>query len=1092
MSVSQKDTVLGDGSISIPLQVTFADAKNEEHNKTHNTEHAGSAEKQTESRKSSIVSSGSVSNVSIKDEKNNIADIESLEHSINDMNFKRPSTPNQEVSTKRKPTLQIQEPQVKPHCKNQANTETGKNQRLENLLDSIDIPTYINYLLNPQQFKVYKKRKLLNLKRPLILVQELNANMNVCPTPKSNGTVTPMSGTFSDSGSSKKKAASNADCPNALWCLEFSKDGLYMATGGKNGVCTVWKVFSSALERLQAKNGELGSNEPQYTGLTQRKDSTSTESLPSMYSFHSSSPSPESAEDPKDKNSSTKDGKRKDSTLSGAYSPIFIPQPFRIYEAHTADILDIDWSKNNFLLTASQDRLVKLWHVDKRESLKQYLHPDFVTGVKFHPADDRFFISGCLDHYVRFFSILDDEVRYEFDCNDLVTCLECSPGDGKYTVVGTFNGYILVFLTDELTLLACLHVSKHEDLEVIKCEENLDPAMKPSNAGGRIIDHISPGPKITSVQFFKDQNGILKLIISSNDCKVRVFDFAERKTVEILKGIKEKFVQLKATASINNEGNAFVIASNEDQWLHGWAIQTSNLMKARNTAKTSTNDQRSLLYSGKTKSGSLSSSASSQSDTNDSLNSKHEEPGLVKKLFNVITNKKQTNKTVKGLPSKNYTLNKNHGHLPGLQTATSAHIFGNQLYKNSTMMSFHAHKRPITCATIVPKATENTLSLSNDFLYEVSEIYGLQMENYLEQEEKPKLKTRLHSSSSATSLNTVAASQTTSLNSSDNNENLEYGVFSPITAGAIVVSADCNGKIRVFRKDLPDAIRKDVLNALIMRQHKNENACAGPSPEPLQVQCPSQTLSPDRCLLMPNGSQKPSRKNTLKRLTSISSRVNKNSSTSLHTLMDSVNPANHPNTKLLPKMPATPINYPVKPVDTFIGSSVKTLEASPSDTLITMKYDFNKKFKIAKDTSDKKEHYKTSVEFQTSNNALDLHYKFSTNKIKELSRVLSALGPNGVSMNPVTSKVLKKKDFVKTTSKVNKKKLSSYLKSLGKTSKKPIKYTIKHDALLKLPGAGTLLANTEIKKYVEKKPLAVSGGENTKSKKKSKSKSKKR
>lgn len=189
-------------------------------------------------------------------------------------------------------------------------------------------------------------------------------------------------------------------------------------------------------------------------------------------------------------------------------------------------------------------------------------------------------------------------------------------------------------------------------------------------------------------------------------------------------------------------------------------------------------------------------------------------------------------------------------------------------------------------------------------------------------------------------------------------------------------------------------------------------------------------------------------------------------------------------------MPATPINYPVKPIDTFIGSSVKTLEASPSDTLITMKYDFNKKFKSVKNTSDKKEHYKTSVEFRTSNNALDLHYKFSTNKIKELSRVLSALGPNGVSMNPVTNKVLKKKHFVETTSKVNKKKKSSYLKNLGKSSKKPVKYSIKHDALSKLPGAGTLLANTEIKKYVERKPIVASGGEVTKGKKKSKSKSK--
>ena len=883
MSDLQKNSLLGDGIISIPLQVTFADGKNEEHKKAETPHNAETAREQKETDN---MSDESLSNASIKDGKNNTGEIESLEHSVINMNFKSASTP------KRKTSFQLHEPQVEPYCKDQPKNEIGKNQRLDSLFESIDIPTYIEHLQNPEQIKIYKKRKHLKLKRPLVLVQELDDNMHASATPKINGTVTPVSANFSDSGSSKKKNTVNADCPNAVWCLEFSKDGLYMATGAKNGVCTIWKVFSSALERLKVKNGEFRSKDSQYTSAIQRKNSTSTESLPSMYSFHSSSPSPESIEESTKTSHTTSDGKLRDKTPVGSYSPIFLPQPFRIYDAHSADILDMNWSKNNFLLTASQDRLVKLWHVDKRESLKQYLHPDFVTGVKFHPADDRFFISGCLDHYVRFFSILDDEVRYEFDCNDLVTCLECSPGDGKYTVVGTFNGYILVFLTEELTLLACLHVSKHEDLEVIKCEENLDTDMKPSNAGGRVIDHISPGPKITSVQFFKDQNGILKLIISSNDCKVRVFDFAERKTVEILKGIKEKFVQLKATASINMEGNAFVIASSEDQWLHGWALQTSNSMKARGTPKTSTNDQRSLLYSGKTRSGSLSTSIFSQNDRNSNnalMKSKNEEPGLVKKLFNVITNKKQTNKTVKGLPSQNYTLNKKHSHLPGLHTSTNTHLFGTQTFKNSTMMSFHAHKRPITCATVVPKATENTLSLSNDFLYELSEMYGLQAESYLEQEDKPIRKARLHASGSATSLASTTAIQAPSLNRSDSNESSEYGVLTSITAGAIVVSADCNGKIRVFRKDLPDTVRKDVLNALIMTQHKNENAYINPSSGPLQVQCPSQTLPPDRCLLAPNGSQKPSRKNTLKRLTSISSKGNKNSTCSLHTLMDSVN-----------------------------------------------------------------------------------------------------------------------------------------------------------------------------------------------------------
>lgn len=64
---------------------------------------------------------------------------------------------------------------------------------------------------------------------------------------------------------------------------------------------------------------------------------------------------------------------------------VFHDIPVRIYTGHTADILDVSWSKNNFLISGSMDKTVRLWHISQKVCLCVFRHIDVVTSVKFHP-----------------------------------------------------------------------------------------------------------------------------------------------------------------------------------------------------------------------------------------------------------------------------------------------------------------------------------------------------------------------------------------------------------------------------------------------------------------------------------------------------------------------------------------------------------------------------------------------------------------------------------------------------------------------------------------------------------------------------------
>ena len=63
-------------------------------------------------------------------------------------------------------------------------------------------------------------------------------------------------------------------------------------------------------------------------------------------------------------------------SVSGAAADVDCPvlqnAPHRTYVGHTADVLDLAWSKSQFLLTASMDKTVRLWHISMEDCLRVF------------------------------------------------------------------------------------------------------------------------------------------------------------------------------------------------------------------------------------------------------------------------------------------------------------------------------------------------------------------------------------------------------------------------------------------------------------------------------------------------------------------------------------------------------------------------------------------------------------------------------------------------------------------------------------------------------------------------------------------------
>lgn len=96
--------------------------------------------------------------------------------------------------------------------------------------------------------------------------------------------------------SASNPTAQDTSTEKAIWALEFSKDGKYLAAAGQDKIVRVWAVISTAEDREAHESEEEAGTEDQKPGVR----------------------------------------------LS---APVFKTKPIREYDGHKSSVLDLSWSK---------------------------------------------------------------------------------------------------------------------------------------------------------------------------------------------------------------------------------------------------------------------------------------------------------------------------------------------------------------------------------------------------------------------------------------------------------------------------------------------------------------------------------------------------------------------------------------------------------------------------------------------------------------------------------------------------------------------------------------------------------------------------
>ncbi|KAG8073159.1 hypothetical protein GUJ93_ZPchr0006g43590 [Zizania palustris] len=305
----------------------------------------------------------------------------------------------------------------------------------------------------------------------------------------------------------------------AIVTMKFSSDGQYLATGGEDGVVRVWRV----VEGERPDELDFVEDDPSCVFFTVDENS---ELAPVYYSEGS------------------KSKHHKNSKGSADPACVVIPHrtfalsrvPVHEFYGHDGAILDLSWSKNRDLLSASMDKTVRLWQVGCSSCLKVFSHKNYVTCVQFHPANDNYFISGCIDGMVRIWDVPRCQVVDWTDSKEIVTAV-CYGPDGKGAVVGTITGN-------------CCYYDASENRLELKSQIALNGRKK------------SPLKRIIGFQYCPSDPK--KLMVTSGDSQIRILD-----GLDIISNYKGLRSSSQVAASFTPDGD-HIISASDDSSIYMW------------------------------------------------------------------------------------------------------------------------------------------------------------------------------------------------------------------------------------------------------------------------------------------------------------------------------------------------------------------------------------------------------------------------------------------------------------------------------------------------------------------------------------------
>jgi len=277
-------------------------------------------------------------------------------------------------------------------------------------------------------------------------------------------------------------------------------------------------------------------------------------------------------------------------------------KPFRQFVGHTAHVVDLAWHRDNFVLSASMDKTVRLWHVTTNDCLHVFAHHHVVTSVDFHPTIDTCFLTGCFDKKLRIWSVIDGRVKKWAHAPDLITAA-CFNPEGTMAVAGLFRGQVFFYQTDGMkyyTQIECrnrkgaLKTGKkvtglcfHHAINP-RVSKTLNPhfgqnlsyqsSRNINDRGDGIDGDKSNGD--SGVSF--DNNYVEQLLISTNDSRLRLYQTDDYSMLWKYKGLKNDQMQIKATVSYDGR---YIISGSENGNVYIWNIDPTKKSTIKDSEK---------------------------------------------------------------------------------------------------------------------------------------------------------------------------------------------------------------------------------------------------------------------------------------------------------------------------------------------------------------------------------------------------------------------------------------------------------------------------------------------------------------------------
>uniref|UniRef100_A0A0E0GA86 Uncharacterized protein n=1 Tax=Oryza nivara TaxID=4536 RepID=A0A0E0GA86_ORYNI len=211
----------------------------------------------------------------------------------------------------------------------------------------------------------------------------------------------------------------------SIWSIKFSPDGHFLASAGEDCVIHVWEVLEWKMieEKGLEENGVF---DPESMLVSTASEGSHREKKLRAKAVHNQR------------------SVSSDRLMVPEHVFALSEKPVITFAGHSEDVLDLSWSKSQYLLSSSMDKTVRLWHVSSTYCLKTFSHSDYVTCIQFNPVNDKYFISGSLDKKVRIWSIQERKIVDWIDLHEMITAA-CYTPDGQGALVGSHKGKCHVY-----------------------------------------------------------------------------------------------------------------------------------------------------------------------------------------------------------------------------------------------------------------------------------------------------------------------------------------------------------------------------------------------------------------------------------------------------------------------------------------------------------------------------------------------------------------------------------------------------------------------------------------------------------------------